>query len=121
MQHPPIAEPEIHATARRLRRDATEAEKALWAMLRDDALGVRFRRQHPIPPHFADFACVLLKLVIEVDGGRHGGAADAVRDATLAARGWRMLRYWNNDVLSNRDGVATDIRRVVVELIAARG
>jgi primosomal protein N' (replication factor Y) len=84
-------------------------------------MGVRFRRQHPIPPYFADFACVKLKLVIEVDGGQHGGAADAARDAAMAVQGWRVLRYWNNVVLANPDGVAADIQRVVAGLMATRG
>ncbi|WP_092954774.1 endonuclease domain-containing protein [Falsiroseomonas stagni] len=121
MLHPPIAEPERHATARRLRRDATEAEQKLWALLQQEALGVRFRRQHPIPPYFADFACTAMKLVIEVDGGQHSGPHDATRDAAMAAQGWRVLRYWNNDVLANADGVVSDIRRVIAEMMAARG
>jgi primosomal protein N' (replication factor Y) len=103
------------ARARRLRGGGTEAEARLWAALRREALGVRFRRQHPVPPYVADFACVEALLIVEVDGGQHGGAADAKRDATLAASGWRVKRYWNNAVLENLDGVLEDIARVLAE------
>jgi very-short-patch-repair endonuclease len=91
--------------ARRLRRDATLAEQRLWQAIRNDALGVPFRRQHPIPPWIADFAAPRAMLIVEVDGGQHGGQRDAVRDAALTAAGWRVLRVWNNDVLGNLDGV----------------
>jgi very-short-patch-repair endonuclease len=95
-----------HATARRLRVEPTQAERVLWRALRHDALGVRFRRQHPISPYFADFACPSARLVVEVDGGQHGGRDDAVRDAAMRAAGWRVLRFWNIDVLENTEGEA---------------
>ena len=95
----------LRKTARRLRRDSTLAENRLWQALRDDALGVPFRRQHPIPPYVADLAAPSVRLVVEVDGGQHGGPDDAVRDAFMQATGWRVLRFWNNEVLSNMEGV----------------
>jgi primosomal protein N' (replication factor Y) len=96
--------------ARALRVNATEAEKHLWQGLRDAQLGWSFRRQHPVPPFFADFACVAARLIVEVDGGQHAepGEHDR-RDAFFRNRGWRVLRFWNHDVLQNRDGVLQTI------------
>jgi very-short-patch-repair endonuclease len=77
----------------------TRAERALWRLLRSHQLaGARFRRQHPVPPYVLDFACIEVRLAIEVGGGQHGGARDAARDAALTARGWRTVRAWNNEV-----------------------
>ena len=94
------------ATARRLRRLSTDAERRLWSRLRNHQLGWHFRRQHPVPPYVLDFACVDLRIGVEADGGQHAdSAADVVRDAHLADHGWLMLRFWNNDVLQNTEGV----------------
>ena len=101
--------PRSHARARRLRRQATEVEASLWAALRSRQHGFKFRRQHPVPPFTADFACVEARLIVELDGGQHGTGADAARDASLAAAGWLVLRYWNSDVTSNLEGVLADI------------
>ena len=81
----------------------------LWAELRHDQLGWRFRRQHPIPPYIVDFACIEARLVIEADGGQHGLAGDHMRDQTLRLNGWRVLRFWNNDIVENRAGVLQTI------------
>jgi very-short-patch-repair endonuclease len=106
----------ITARARQLRRAMTEAERALWRLLRSRALGAaKFRRQHPIPPYVADFACVAARLAVEVDGGQHGGPRDSARDAALARAGWRVLRVWNTEVLTNPEGV------LQVVLAALRG
>ncbi|HKU95841.1 MAG TPA: endonuclease domain-containing protein [Vineibacter sp.] len=101
--------------ARRLRQDSTDAERKLWRLIRSRAAGHKFRRQHPIGPYFADFACVGRKLVIELDGGQHDAQRDydERRTADLAAAGWRVLRFWNNEVLTNVDGVW---RRIVAAL-----
>ncbi len=96
--------------ARRLRRNTTEAERLLWDALRKEQLGWRFRRQHPIPPYVVDFACVEARLVIEADGGQHGCPGDhIIRDNALRRGGWRVLRFWNNDILENRAGVLQSI------------
>ncbi len=108
-----LLDPLLRDSARRLRRDATGAERVLWRAIRGEALGVRFRRQNPIGGAIADFACVELRLVVEVDGGQHCGEADAARDSGMHAAGWRVLRYWNNEVMENLDGVLADITRVV--------
>ncbi len=106
----------LTSRARALRRGMTEAERALWRLLRSRALAAaKFRRQHPVPPFIADFACVTARLVVEVDGGQHGGAADLARDAALARAGWRVLRFWNTDVLGNPAGV---LERIVEALRA---
>lgn len=104
--------------ARRLRREKTEAERTLWRELRQlNRQGFRFRQQAPIGPYIADFADHTAKLVIELDGGQHAlpstAAQDALRTKRLSASGYRVLRFWNGDVLSNTPGVMT---AVLVEL-----
>jgi len=86
--------------ARSIRRNATDTERAMWGLLRDRRLnGIKFRRQVPIGPFIADFAAIERRLVIECDGGQHAESlADAKRDAFLADGGWRVLRFWNNDI-----------------------
>jgi primosomal protein N' (replication factor Y) len=99
---------------RRLRGNATDSERLLWRSLRKHQLGKRFRRQFPIPPYIVDFACIEARLIIEADGGQHAmpGEHDR-RDAVLVARGWRVLRFWNNDILKNRQGVLQRIVEVL--------
>jgi very-short-patch-repair endonuclease len=98
-------------TERRLRRALTDAERKLWFAVRDRRLdGHKFVRQEAIGPYIVDFVCREKKLVIEVDGGQHAESVrDRVRDAALAADGYRVLRFWNSDVLGNKDGVLTVI------------
>jgi very-short-patch-repair endonuclease len=95
-------------TARRLRRDQTDAERKLWFRLRDRRLnGLKFRRQVPIDRYVVDFCCESAHLIVELDGGQHAerSAEDAARTAPLEARGYLVLRFWNNEVLQNMDGV----------------
>ncbi|MGE0719753.1 MAG: endonuclease domain-containing protein [Alphaproteobacteria bacterium] len=110
--------------ARRLRRDATHAEQVLWLALREAALPARFRRQHPIGTHVADFACPAARLVVELDGGQHAGAeeADVTRTAALARHGYRVIRFWNHDVLAEPAPVVETIaRELTISLSAPRG
>jgi very-short-patch-repair endonuclease len=97
--------------SRALRKAPTDAERRLWSRIRQQQLhDARFRRQHPIGPYFADFACVEHRLVVELDGGQHAdSASDAIRDEFMQQHGWRVLRYWNNDVMANIDGVLVAI------------
>jgi very-short-patch-repair endonuclease len=89
----------------------TDAEMRLWMYLRRRQLnGAYFRKQCPIGPYIADFACLEAKLIIELDGGQHAeSTTDKTRDAWFAARGYRTLRFWNNDVVQNMDGVLLTI------------
>src|SRR5205809_1079301 len=99
-------------TARRLRRNQTDAERALWFCLRDRRLaGFKFRRQMPVDRYVVDFCCEASRLVIELDGGQHAvrSVQDAERTAALEAQGYLVLRFWNNDVLQNIDGVLESI------------
>ncbi|HYH37912.1 MAG TPA: DUF559 domain-containing protein [Azospirillum sp.] len=103
--------------ARALRSQPTDAERALWRMLRSRQLdGWRFRRQHPVPPFVLDFACVEAKIAVEADGGQHCDSRhDAHRDRVLRGLGLRLLRFWNPDILTNPEGVAETIRTALAE------
>jgi very-short-patch-repair endonuclease len=102
--------------ARELRRNQTEVEKRLWAKLRAWQLGgAKFRRQQPIGPYIADFVCFERKLIVELDGGQHAAtvAADERRTAWLESQGFRVMRFWNNDVIENIEGVLETIAREI--------
>ena len=98
-----------HTTfARSLRRVPTEAENRLWYYLRDRRFqGAKFRRQVPIGPYVVDFLCVSASLIVEADGGQHADRAgyDEERTRFLEAKGYRVVRFWNNDVMGNIEGV----------------
>ena len=102
--------------ARELRRRVTKSEARLWLFLRASALGVPFRRQHPVGPYFADYCCVPLKLIVEVDGDGHDAARDARRDAFMEAEGFTVLRFSANEVTESIDGVVLRIRDAIREL-----
>ena len=107
----------LHETnrARRLRRSSTDAEIRLWSRLRSRALnGHKFVRQEPIGPFIVDLVCREQRLIIEVDGGQHATQrSDAARDQWLSEHRYRVLRFWNNDVLRNTNGV---LEVIAVEL-----
>jgi very-short-patch-repair endonuclease len=106
------------ARAQTLRALSTEAEKKLWYRLRDRRLGgAKFVRQAPIGPYFADFACRACKLVVELDGSQHvDNVYDDKRDAHLIALGYRVLRFWNADVL----GAIDDVCETIVAAVEGR-
>lgn len=100
--------------ARRMRREKSDAEIKLWRALRDlNRLGFQFRQQAPIGPYIADFCDHSAQLVLEIDGAQHGlpkgSAVDRRRTRWLQTRGCRVLRFWNHEVLTNFDGVETEI------------
>ncbi len=99
--------PITRAKARQLRHQMTPQERRLWSKLRElnQMLGLHFRRQAPIGPFIADFADLGRRVVIEVDGGGHGGPRDVERDEWLASQGFQVLRFWNAEVSGNIDGV----------------
>ena len=99
------------AQARMLRREMTEPERALWYVLRARRFsGFKFRRQVPVGPYIADFICFDRRLVVECDGGQHAESArDARRDAWFAAQGYRTLRFWNHEVMRERQVVADTV------------
>ena len=107
------------ARSRELRLNATQAERRLWTQLSARKVaGVRFNRQFPIGPFICDFVSRSAKLVIEVDGGQHAVdvAKDEARSAYLKARGYRVIRFWNNDVLERIEGVVAEIERVLSDM-----
>ncbi len=102
--------------ARRLRRDQTDAEQRLWSRLRRNTLGKGFRRQHPVGRYIVDFVCLECRLIIEADGGQHSEDRvrhDELRTRWLEERGYKVIRFWNNDILADTDGV---IELIVIAL-----
>jgi very-short-patch-repair endonuclease len=101
--------------ARQLRQYSTDAERRMWSALRDRRLlKYKFRRQHPIGHYIVDFASTEPRVVIELDGGQHAdNIADARRAARLESQGWKVIRFWDNDVLGNTNGVVETILRVL--------
>jgi len=112
----------LRTKARELRKDSTDAERILWSELRDNKLnGIGFRRQVPIKNFIADFACHAAKLVVELDGGQHfSERTDAARTAVIEARGFRVLRFGNHEIMTNRAGVLETIAAAVAERAPTR-
>jgi very-short-patch-repair endonuclease len=109
------------STAKRLRREQTDAERKMWRLLRpfrDD--GIPFRRQAPIGPYIIDFVWLGGRIAIEIDGGQHNEAPALARDAArtqwLASQGFEVLRFWNNDVMRNGEGC----QQVIADVIARK-
>ena len=104
--------------ARQLRKSSTDAELLLWKNLRDRRLeNIKFRRQQPFGPYIVDFVATEKRLVIELDGGQHAinKEQDRVRDNYIKSEGYRVLRFWNNEVLLNTEGVLERIREVILK------
>jgi very-short-patch-repair endonuclease len=102
--------------AMRLRENSTEAEKMIWKHLRGRQLkGLKFRRQQPLGSYIVDFICFEKNIIIEIDGGQHvlQTAQDDRRDEWLKKQGFRVLRFWNNDVLANFEGVLEVIKSTI--------
>lgn len=105
-----------HDYAQQLRLQPTDAEHRIWQRLRARQLGWKFRRQVPLCGYIVDFCCHERRLIVELDGGQHADSAyDQERDQTLRKQGYRVLRFWNNDVLTNTDGVMEVILRACEE------
>lgn len=108
--HHPITE-RIKDFAKRMRRAPTDAEAAMWRLLRHRQLAyLKFRRRVPFQNYILDFVCFEQRLVIEIDGSQHASSDhDEARDAALVAEGFRTVRYWNNDVLQSPSSVLEDM------------
>ncbi|MGY3078385.1 very-short-patch-repair endonuclease [Bradyrhizobium sp. LM6.10] len=108
--HRPTAR-HLRQFAKSMRHEPTDAEAAMWRLLRDRRLSAyKFRRQAPIENYILDFVCFEKRLVIEIDGSQHAeSGSDAARDAALSAEGFVIARYWNNDVLQQPASVLEDI------------
>ncbi len=113
----PAFKPRNTERARELRREATPAERLLWRYLSRSQLSVKFSRQMPLGPWFADFLCRERMLVVELDGFSHNmrQGHDAARDRWLAQAGYRVLRFTNADVLENVEGVVTAIQSAIAD------
>jgi very-short-patch-repair endonuclease len=111
---------QLRNDVRRLRQEQTPAEGLLWQNLRARRLvGAKFRRQHPIGDYIVDFCCLAHRLIVEVDGGQHAEELekDAARTRRLEANGYKVIRFWNHDVLTNLNGVLT----MIAEALRERG
>ena len=111
----------VRVRARELRKGQTDAEALMWSKLRArQVLGLKFRRQHPVGNYFADFACIEVGLIVELDGGQHGeeeaAEYDERRTAHLAAAGFQVLRFWNNEVLNETEAVMEKLFQTVQTL-----
>jgi len=117
---PGMAVRSVVATARKLRRNSTDVERKLWHRLRDKQVeGFRFRRQRPIGKYIVDFICLEAKLIVELDGGQHAESTvnDAKRTVFLESLGYRVLRFWNHEVIENIERV---LERMCEELPVAQ-
>jgi len=111
-----MVQKKLTPVARKLRRAMTDAEQQLWQHLRNRQVeSAKFVRQFPIGAHVADFACREARLVVELDGGHHADSAtDAARTTLIEAYGFTVIRFWNNDVLANIEGVVEEIRQALL-------
>ncbi|MFA4994325.1 MAG: DUF559 domain-containing protein [Bdellovibrionales bacterium] len=116
--------PTDYRRAKNLRRDSTDGEQVLWHELRlaTKTTGISFRRQHPIHPYIADFVCLNARLIIEVDGTSHDTRLDKdkTRDEALQKMGYEVLRFTNEEVLKNREGVVSAILNRAEEILKSK-
>jgi very-short-patch-repair endonuclease len=114
--HRPTAK-RIRSFAKKMRREPTDAERAMWRLLRDRRLArFKFRRQAPFRNFIIDFVCFERRFIVEIDGSQHADSErDAARDAVLTAEGFQVVRYWNNDVLQQPSAVLEDILAKLTE------
>jgi very-short-patch-repair endonuclease len=114
--HRPTAK-RIRHFAKTMRREPTDAERAMWRLLRDRRLArFKFRRQAPFQNFIIDFVCFEQRFIVEIDGSQHADSGrDLARDAILTAEGFRVVRYWNNDVLQQPSAVLEDILAKLAE------
>jgi len=107
MPRPPRSNSKTRTRAIELRKELTPAERKLWAVIRNDQLGVNFRRQHAIGIYIPDFVCIEKKLIIELDGSQHLEQEEYDKERTkyLESQGYKVIRFWNNDVVKNIEGV----------------
>ena len=107
----------INQNARKLRQNMTKQERALWNILKNRQFyGYRFRRQHPIENYIVDFICREKKIIIEIDGGHHNQPNDIENDkkrtAFLESQGYQVIRFWNNDIDKNIEGVFKELQKI---------
>ncbi len=116
---PPLGN-RTNAHAATLRRNQTNAERTMWFALRDRRLaGFKFRRQVSVGPYVVDFLCVEARLVVELDGGQHETGLDAGREQAIRALGFGVVRFWNNEIGSNLEGVLAHLLRTLEARAAA--
>jgi lysyl-tRNA synthetase class 2 len=115
MPHPPRSNPKTRTRAIELRKELTPAERKLWSRIRNNQLEVNFRRQHAIGNYIPDFVCIERKLIIELDGSQHLEQVeyDAERTKSLEVQGYKVIRFWNNDVMNRIDSVL----EIILDLI----
>ncbi|RIK28393.1 MAG: hypothetical protein DCC56_16530 [Anaerolineae bacterium] len=115
MPRPPRSNSKTRTRAIKLRKELTLAERKLWSVIRNDNLGVNFRRQHAIGNYIPDFACIEKKLVIELDGSQHleQEEYDEERTKYLESLGYKVIRFWNNDVMKDIDSVVLAILHAI--------
>ncbi|MBT3393396.1 MAG: endonuclease domain-containing protein [Elusimicrobiaceae bacterium] len=104
----------VQENAKELRKSLTPAERFLWSKIKEKQLGYKFRKQHVIAKYIVDFICLEKNLIIELDGGQHNEETkeyDEKRDLILNKEGYKVIRFWNNDVLKNIEGVVLEIQK----------
>lgn len=112
MPRPPRSNPKTRTRAIELRKELTPAERKLWAVIRNDKLGVTFRRQHAIGKYIPDFVCIKKKLIIELDGSQHleQEEYDGERTKFLESQGYKVIRFWNNQIMNDINSVVKAIQ-----------